>query len=228
MSGIATLEGGLAYLLDLEAGFVFTGDYIRNDLETLVFNFTMLEGELLSQVTGLVYDLYFSDVDLDDTPAVQYAVQLFMSDTLSGVNLNEIMAALPKGEDDPPLWSYMFTYEGEFRSDPLINVSTHDDEVTYLFDLLIYDDGVLNAADQVISERLLTLWTTFAKTGNPNPTSGDVIYETWEPVTSSDSLPYFNISSDLGMGVDYNLDRITYWRENILPLVYNSTGFGPP
>jgi len=203
----------------LAQGITYDSDFINNNLSQLVTNVTFLTGDVLSNVTSFVYDLYFSQIDLTDNTAIAGGVADFMSDALFLVMHNNILTLL-YGEGFPPLYSYVFTYVGEYIGVPNSGTPTHGDEMVYLFDMAADNGGVLNAADSVTSQRMLTLWTNFAKTGNPNPANdSSLITVTWDPVNSTESVVYLNISSELNMQRDFVSDRVDYWNTVILPYI---------
>jgi carboxylesterase type B len=216
LNGLNENEGAFFVSEYVENGFLFDRSYVMNNLSGMVANWTGLNGDDLTEVTSLVYDEYFSDIDLDSTDAVANGVQQFISDATFNFQHFEVMSALPKGDGQPAVYSYLFTYLGEFDKFP--GTTTHKDDIPYIFDVTAFNNGILNAQDNVTSERILTLWTTFAKTGNPNPTSSDVISVTWEPVTS-DTVQYLQIDTELSMGSDFRSQRMQFWNNIILPLV---------
>jgi carboxylesterase type B len=214
INGLTENEGGL-----FAEGGVYDRDFITNELSILVAHYTALSGDELTEVTSLVYDLYFSDIDLDNDTAIGEGVQAYISDSLFNTANFLMMTLLPKGESYPATYSYVFTYRGQFMNDRDTGMTTHGDELPYIFDVQYDNNGILDAQDNITSDRILTLWTTFAKTGDPNPTSGDVISVTWEAVTSSDSIPYLQIDTELSMGEGFRRDRMEFWNSSIVPIV---------
>jgi len=222
INGVNEKEGAIFYATNVVEGTVYDQSYINNNLSQLVTQYTLLTGDELTQVTSLVYEEYFSQIDLDNNTAIGEGVQEFISDSLMNVGHFLLVSLLPKGDGNPPIYSYVFTYAGEYMDIPHTGKPSHGDELVYIFDIAGDNGGILNAQDNVTSERILTLWTTFAKTGNPNPTSGDVIEVTWEAVTSSDSIPYINIGSELSMEEGFRDDRMQFWNSSIVPVVLPS------
>jgi carboxylesterase type B len=218
LTGLTENDGLIFYLETVSiAGVVFDRNYVMNNLSDLVGNWTFYTGDELTQVTSLVYDYYFSDINLDDMIAIGNGVQQFITDVRYNFGEFLLLSRLPKGNDQPPAYFYIFSYQGEY--DPVPVTTTHGAEIPYIFDVALFRRGELNAQDNVTSERILTLWTTFAKTGNPNPTSSDVISVIWDAVTSSDTIPYLNIDSELSMETDFRWERMQFWNDTILPVV---------
>jgi len=223
MSGLTQNEG-LGFALGIMlSGVHFDRDFVNNSLSQLVMNFTFLTGDKLEQVTSLVYDEYFSDIDFDNTTAIGEGVSAVISDTIFNTGHFQMMTLLPKGDDYPSVYSYLFSYHGEYMGLPRFGDTIHGDELVYIFDVAADNGGILDAQDNITSERILTFWTTFAKTGNPNPTSSDVISVTWDAVTSSDSVPYINLDSELTMEENFRSDRMEFWQNYILPIVFSNT-----
>jgi carboxylesterase type B len=218
MLGLTQNEGGLMYQGELIAGVVFNKDFIENNLSSLVSNFTMTSGDLLTELTPLIYDLYFSDIDLDNNTLIAEGVQAFISDAEFNIGNFITLTLLHKGRHAPSVYTYVFKYVGEFALERSTGMTTHTDELPYIFDMVMNNNGILNSQDNVTSERILTLWTTFAKTGNPNPGNSEVISTTWKRVTSYFNLPYFSIDTDLSMGENFRKKRMNYWIKNIAPL----------
>jgi carboxylesterase type B len=217
LSGLTENEGLPFYVGIVLSGVHFDREFINNNLSQLVMNFTYLTGDELTQVTALIYEYYFSDIDLDNETAVGDGVSAVISDMVFNTGHYQMMTLLHKGDGYPAVYSYLFSYHGEYMNFPKSGETSHGDEVLYIFD----EGGIiLDAQDNVTSERLLTFWTTFAKTGNPNPSSSDVISVTWDAVTSSDSIPYMNLGSELSMEENFRNDRMQFWQDNILPIVF--------
>jgi len=148
------------------------------------------------------------------------AFEWVMTDMLSNPGNFLMMNLLHKGEDYPPVYNYLFSYNGEYMDQKAYGQTTHGDEVVYLFDVALDNNGILDAQDNITSERLLTLWTTFAKTGNPNPTDSELITVTWDAVTTSDSVPYLQIDTELSMQENYRWDKMLFWNTTIFPIIW--------
>jgi len=196
-------------------------DYINANLTEIVYEYTGLTGDQLTQVTSLCYEQYYSTIDMDNLTALELATQNLLSDTLSPPTNYVMMQLLPKGESDPGHYIYVFKYAGEYMAYPEIGQTSHGDEIPYLFDVAADNNGILDTQDNITSERMLTFWTTFAKTGNPNPESSDIISVTWDAVTSYDTVPYMIIDTELSIEENIWNDRMLFWNNTILPIIYD-------
>lgn len=65
--------------------------------------------------------------------------------------------------------------------------------------------------EQVTIHRMTKLWTNFAKSGNPNPTTKDpLINVIWKPIESN-KFNYLDIGERLEAAVDPAKDRMAFW-----------------
>ncbi|XP_063595061.1 juvenile hormone esterase-like [Penaeus indicus] len=121
----------------------------------------------------------------------------------------------------------VFFYSWEFESDdslfPWIFISMpdipvpggigHADELLYLFHL----PNVLDERQKLMSERMLTLWTNFAKYGNPTPLEFEYEHENWTSFApewklfSREEPNFMLIQDDLTNELDFS----TRWNYHI-------------
>ncbi|XP_072764146.1 esterase E4-like [Anoplolepis gracilipes] len=113
-----------------------------------------------------------------------------------------------KKKKQAPIYYYNFSYVGnemtstKLMSDnlPMIGAS-HSDDLTYLFYQLsckVNDPKppAIGTKDREVLEILTTIWTNFAKTGNPTPAVDEYITTIWLPVTT-DRFNYLDIGDTL-------------------------------
>ncbi|XP_077282972.1 juvenile hormone esterase-like [Arctopsyche grandis] len=124
-------------------------------------------------------------------------------------------------KDHSVVYMYNFSYNGianAFRS--LTNYpyteAAHADELTYIFQPNLTIPGMpaleMSAEDKIVSDRLTTMWTNFAKFENPTPALSNVITELWRPV-SMDEFNCLNISNDLKMCKEPYAERTKFWHD---------------
>ncbi|XP_013390609.1 carboxylesterase 1C-like [Lingula anatina] len=95
--------------------------------------------------------------------------------------------------------------------------AAHGDELPLLFGTNIVKEGVefeWSEEDQIAANIVMTFWTNFAKTGNPNqglPLEG---VATWEEFTK-DKKGYINIGKQTEMGYDLLPERMKLWMYTI-------------
>lgn len=61
--------------------------------------------------------------------------------------------------------------------------------------------------------RMVKLWTSFAKNGDPNPqTSDELINAKWEPAMGEE-VNFLDIGQELVSGVNPDYERIAFWNQ---------------
>ena len=66
----------------------------------------------------------------------------------------------------------------------------HGDDLIYLFDV-DFVNGTLSEADAAVRELMTTLWTNFARNGDPTPPDSGL---SWTPLQANSEIKYLNIS----------------------------------
>ncbi|XP_046960644.1 bile salt-activated lipase-like [Vanessa cardui] len=118
------------------------------------------------------------------------------------------------------VYNYIFNYSGarsfmKKRSGYSDQVGAcHADDIFYLFDGYLIPFKV-NDDDSRIIEYMTSMWTDFAKYGNPTPDSSDLPVK-WTPSTK-DNLNFLYIDSELKMGPMPNPESYYLWKE-----IYNN------
>lgn len=114
---------------------------------------------------GIVYRFYMGDRDI--TKEHELLVTDFISDFWFKYPMFKSVAKyLANGAGD--MYFYQFSYVGErnfirHRENITVGGAAHGDELGYLYDFSYFDTP--NEADQLIIDRMTTLWTNFAKFG---------------------------------------------------------------
>ncbi len=88
---------------------------------------------------------------------------------------------------------------------------THADELFLMFNSEAMPfEGSYTAEDKAVTKRLLTMWTNFVKTGDPN--KPEPIETTWTPLSSS-SQKWLQIGTDGSRMVadPYMMDKYQFW-----------------
>ncbi|KAL4712489.1 hypothetical protein ACJJTC_007505 [Scirpophaga incertulas] len=113
------------------------------------------------------------------------------------------------------IYHYVFSYEGNrnflkkrvHMKKPGV---VHADELGYLFDISYFDDDV-SVEDQLIIDRLTTLWANFVKYGNPTPETSALIPVLWKPITKDSSLNYMDINLIMKLKTRNYNRRMAFW-----------------
>nr|XP_015839734.1 PREDICTED: venom carboxylesterase-6 isoform X2 [Tribolium castaneum] len=98
-----------------------------------------------------------------------------------------------------PTYFYQFSYDGNFAGFSLTYPGTgsvaHAEELYYLFDF-IHDIKSFPKEDQIVRNRLIKLWTNFAKFRNPTPTLMENV--SWPQLkVEENDFPYLDIGANL-------------------------------
>ncbi|PZC73036.1 hypothetical protein B5X24_HaOG200156 [Helicoverpa armigera] len=113
------------------------------------------------------------------------------------------------------VYKYMFSYEGG-RNRVSINRNftakgaSHSDDTTYIFDNEMFEGMQPSEKDQRIIDAMTTMWTNFAKYGDPTPSTTDVTPVRWRPAQLS-RRPYLNIDNELTVKSRVFHDRMAFW-----------------
>lgn len=167
------------------------------------------KGPVPEEAVKSVKDFYINDDNLD---ALKDGVLKFMSDFYFSHPTQKTQEFL-LGIGARSLYRYMFSYSGDRNmikaiNNFTVNGATHGDELGYLFSYDIF--GKTNPQDQIMVDRMVTIWTNFAKYGNPTPTKTDLLPIKWEPTTIS-SPKYVDINLDLTLGTIPFPERMEFW-----------------
>ncbi|XP_042860848.1 acetylcholinesterase-like [Penaeus japonicus] len=134
-----------------------------------------------------------------------------------------LMHSINKVDESLPIFFYSWEFESDDSLFPWIFISMpdipvpggigHADELLYLFHL----PSVLDERQKTMSQRMLTLWTNFAKYGNPTPVEFENDIEDWTKFTSewktfSITEPNFMLLRD---NITNELDFTTRWNYHI-------------
>ncbi|KAL4712472.1 hypothetical protein ACJJTC_007488 [Scirpophaga incertulas] len=113
------------------------------------------------------------------------------------------------------IYHYMFSYVGNrnFAKRRLkLNGSyvIHADEIGYLFDIS-YMNEPRSAEDQLMIDRLTTLWANFVKYGNPTPETTKLLPLPWKPITKDSPLYCMDINLDMKLMTRNHRKRMAFW-----------------
>jgi len=198
-------------------GCPVTKEYLHSAaFRDYMLNTTSFKGEHLDTVLEEIRKEYFSTVDFNNQQQRDMAFMEMMSDAIFNALNDKFVRILV--EAGSPVYMFKFDYRGK-NSFASFNQSgelgaTHGDEMPYLFDAMPLDGGKMKEGDdELTSKRLLTMWTNFAKTGNPTPSVSKEIPIKWEPVQSKDDINYLNIDKVLTRESNFRVDKARFWNE---------------
>ncbi|XP_038223582.1 acetylcholinesterase-like [Zerene cesonia] len=140
----------------------------------------------------------------------KYAVEFFSDfDVVSGVWLHGNILA----KHNVPVYMYEFSYDGNLNFVKLLHKieregAAHADDMGYMFKFPCSQQAT--EEDIEMRNTLTTLWTNFAKTGNPTP--NDDLSIQW-PKFTPDSQMYLNINTSLTIKSNYEPKRMAVFKK---------------
>ncbi|KAJ8687538.1 hypothetical protein QAD02_023332 [Eretmocerus hayati] len=128
-----------------------------------------------------------------------------------------------------PIYLYKFTYDkGVSFTKLMLNKdlkgASHFDELSYLFSMKFRENlGIDNlqkgTSDYRLMEQMTEMWTNFAKTGNPTPSTSGVIRQKWTTVSNATIMRYLEIDVNSQMkqmiSVEQNLSRRKFTKSRL-------------
>ncbi|KAJ8724754.1 hypothetical protein PYW07_015712 [Mythimna separata] len=172
-----------------------------------IFDF---EDEELQTMKDVASQFYFGDKALSDD--VKWSIGDFDSDfTYIHPIQRSIKNFLEANAGN--IFYYMFSYIGgrnliALENDGSSCCASHADELSYLFNMRSKPDPT--PKDEVIIERMTTMWTNFAKFSDPTPQTSDLLPVKWVPLTK-DAYNYMHIDDELSLGSRPAHDRMAFW-----------------
>ncbi|XP_012262883.2 esterase E4-like isoform X3 [Athalia rosae] len=108
-----------------------------------------------------------------------------------------------------PCYLYKFSYEPTQSCSKYFFKSTykgaaHGDDAPFIYNMNVAGDNLRykpGTPEKTVSDRIVRMWTDFAKTGNPTPETNDLINVKWLPVTQT-AKHYLNIGEELSTGIN--------------------------
>ncbi|KAK5647705.1 hypothetical protein RI129_002597 [Pyrocoelia pectoralis] len=92
----------------------------------------------------------------------------------------------------------------------------HGDDIGYLFTNALTPSLIPNSVEDKSVRRMKKLWTTFAKTGDPNPIArDDLINIHWKPV-KPEEFHFLDIGDNLTVGINPECERMKFWQSIFL------------
>ncbi|XP_033759641.1 uncharacterized protein LOC117341889 [Pecten maximus] len=153
--------------------------------------------------------------DMYTSPDIEEQSRLFidlMSDAIFHTPILESLLLHDEGYTNSNTFQYYFSNQPEF--DPVIGVvpdwfvgAGHAAEL----ELLFVNTEYLKAKDRLLSAKMMSYWTNFAKNGNPN-TGRSVPY--W-PEFDETFRQYINLDTNITTGSELLGERMRFWTEEI-------------
>ncbi|CAH0589989.1 unnamed protein product [Chrysodeixis includens] len=163
---------------------------VAKEIERIYMGGEKLSKETMAKLTRLYGDPYLTSPSLEETEFILKS-------------------------SDKPIYNYLFKYDGWRNLPKLLQVSalrtipgaTHADELFYMFS----QDLVASNFEKDMIEKVSTMWTNFAKYGDPTP-PGSSLPMKWAP-TNATSPTCLVIDTEFSTAPLWFNDRLKYWRE---------------
>ncbi|XP_050679051.1 esterase FE4-like [Leptidea sinapis] len=187
-----------------------TEDYFKStDLFAEIPLLTTFDGEI-DDLIKIVRRFYIGDEEMSID--IKYNLIDFASD----INFNyPVQRSLERFLDlSKQVYHYIFSYNGnrnfvKKRMNITEGGAAHADELGYIFNMQTLDKE-MDEFDQLVVDRMTTMWTNFVKYGNPTPETSDLLPIQWQ-VASEDSLTFLEIGNNLHLGSRPFHDRMAFW-----------------
>lgn len=117
----------------------------------------------------------------------------------------------------PAFYFYRFAYDGGLnylkkKLDIERKGACHGDDGGYLVKSKILSDDDISETDKLVRNRMVHMWTSFAKTGNPTPACNDLIKTKWDAVAET-GFNYLEIDDTLTMKEQFEHPKAKYFQE---------------
>uniref|UniRef100_A0A182QA60 Carboxylic ester hydrolase n=1 Tax=Anopheles farauti TaxID=69004 RepID=A0A182QA60_9DIPT len=168
-----------------------------------------------SAVSGAFRQLYWQSQPL--SPALLQEFTVYLNDHQFGYPHMEMAK---RHANRAPVYLFQFRYDGDLN---LVKQSlgismpgaVHGDELCYLFDTKAFIVGEVPAGSHAITvrQRMLRLWTNFARYGNPTPTSDALLQGiSWRPLSAGTIDSTLNVGHDLVLEPNPIAERYNQWQ----------------
>lgn len=161
-------------------------------LAPVIDGYVLTEDFSTAAVSGSIADVpYMIGSTLDDMPMLASGIDTFCQE---------------REKAGGKAWSYQFARRLPTDGRPNVLVGAfHSSELWYMFKSLRLSWRPFTPGDYALAEEMITRWTNFAATGNPNGTGP----ETWTPCTASSPTSWIfkldpddTVSSGMGMPLE--------------------------
>lgn len=212
MAGFTSREGSYFFPDVLEK---VTPSNFRYYTDTIFYNIgnkygQMLDGSLPRSLLDTIILLYTPWTDKQDPIKVKWGI----SDEVGDFTMTApTHADLLLHSRNAPVYMYEFDHRSTLNPSPSWKGTAHKDDTPYQFGFPLMNLTILQQYDDVdrnVSDIVISLFTNFAKYGNPTPQP--VRGLSWDGF-SSGHMAYLRIHSQTEMAVNYKPTKIAFWNE---------------
>lgn len=187
--GLATVNAKDVFL-DEETTAAFDASFV----DTISLDVTVGDEQYRREAAQKIRDFYFGNdsISSDDFDRLVALI----SDLYYIEPVDMTVRLLANASADVPVYEYKFSYKGENSAFPQYNGVTHADELKLLFYIPKMKQNLSETSEEDITRRkMISLWTNFAKFGNPTPDPVDGV--TWQPYGGDGQRHYLIIDTTL-------------------------------
>ncbi|KAK7790412.1 hypothetical protein R5R35_013505 [Gryllus longicercus] len=161
-----------------------------------------------------IKEFYFGNSSNGESAMVQYVN--YASDVHFTRGIDRTVNLL--AANATPVFYYHFSFSGKMNifknwaQATKLTGAAHLDDVGYLFTSKFFNVPEVNSgsSEWITRERMVKLWTNFAKTGNPTPAPENNLNIYW-PCLSSTKKVFLDINTKLSIGRDLYKERVEFW-----------------
>ncbi|XP_028178028.1 esterase FE4-like [Ostrinia furnacalis] len=181
----------------------------KNFLDFLPFDIDETEKQAMETKFKTIYLEAEQKFDDEDAFAIDYFTDV---DFFGGGYVSASLIA----KNNSPVYFYEFAYDGALNYlKKKYNIprkgACHGDEGGYIIKSSILD-GEISKTDEIVKNRLVGMWTNFAKYGDPTPEVNELLPTKWEPIAET-GLAYLYIDEELKMKEDLYPARVKLFKE---------------
>ncbi|GLG95970.1 Carboxylic ester hydrolase [Gryllus bimaculatus] len=168
-----------------------------------------------SIIAAKIRNFYFNNKPISENSVAEYVD--FQTDLSFAEGIHTTLK-LSTAQSNNPVYFYVFGFDGELGfakqfSNSNIKGTCHADELGYLFRSHLIDIDVEPSSPEMKTiNRMVSLWTNFAKTGNPTPYLSEHTPVIWKPCTN-ENVFYLNIDKEITMEKLIDVKREGFWEE---------------
>ncbi|XP_069355155.1 esterase FE4-like [Maniola hyperantus] len=188
---------------NLKLSSIYGDDYFKGDpFDAVIRHIFNFDEDQLEEAVRIIKRFYIGDEPV--SKLVESNLEIFDSDIVYNHPVQRTITNLLK-ENASPVYEYEFSFvENEQETG-----AGNSEELPFLFQML-NTKVEMNYNNQLISDRITTLWGNFIKFGNPTPRTSELLPVIWSPVTA-DARPYMVIDSNIHLERRINHDRMAFW-----------------
>ncbi|KAL4716610.1 hypothetical protein ACJJTC_008245 [Scirpophaga incertulas] len=213
--GSNSIEGSVFQFITKD--FYSDFEKYNEDIRNIVPKHLLCDVKLSKEIGKKLLMFYFGEnTTLCEKSKLQY-IQL-ISDYYFLYFVNKTVRLHCEMVPECPVFYYVVNCAGKWSvPEDLCFLSNlgHSTELTFIFRIIDRNSSIpKNGTPDSFTtrNRVIRMWTNFAKFGNPTPDKHDELLQIqWQPVENKEKLNYLNIDTQLTMGINPFHERMKFW-----------------